>query len=69
MLPNHPVLSSDIFRLGELIVVLELRSQSYLCSIGDVNTTVGLPIYLVHPACPGPVQSREGSANPCNFFR
>jgi hypothetical protein len=67
--PSHhhsyttPVLSTGIRRLGEFTLVLELRNQSCVCSLGYVATSMGSSIHQGHSA--GTVQPREASANAC----
>ena len=58
-----PVLSTDIRRLGEFTLVLELCNLSCVCSLGYVATSMGTSIHQGHSA--GTVQPREASANAC----
>ncbi len=58
-----PVLSTDIRRLGEFTLVLELCNLSCVCSLGYVATSMGTSTHQGHSA--GTVQPREASANAC----
>jgi hypothetical protein len=58
-----PVLSTDIRRLGEFTLVLELCNQSRVCSLGYVATSMCTSIHQRHSA--GTMQPREASANAC----
>ena len=60
-----PVLCSEIFRLGEYSLVLELGDECELCFVGDIVTSMGTSICPSGSACA--VQSRKASANACIF--
>ena len=57
------ILSSEICRLGEYSLVLELGDEPQLCFVGDIVTTVGASISPSGSA--SPLQSRKASANAC----
>jgi hypothetical protein len=61
------VLSSEICRLGEYSLVLELGHEPQLCFVGHIVTTMGTSISSSGSACP--VQSRKESANACILRR
>ena len=68
--PRHkttPILSSEIFHLGEYSLVLELGDECQLCFLGDIVTSVGTSISPSGSACS--VQSRKASANACILCR
>jgi hypothetical protein len=60
---TYPILSSEICRLGELALVLELSYESYLRAIGNFLTPMGTSICQAHSA--STVQPREASENAC----
>jgi hypothetical protein len=62
-----PILSSEIFRLGEYSLVLELGDEPQLRFVGDIVTSMGTSISPYGPACA--VQSRKASANACILCR
>ena len=62
-----PILSSEIFHLGEYSLVLELGDECQLCFLGDIVTSVGTSISPSGSACS--VQSRKASANACILCR
>ncbi|KAH9970890.1 hypothetical protein BGW80DRAFT_529047 [Lactifluus volemus] len=47
-------------------MVPELGHQPYMCSFGDIVTTVGTPVY--HSHSPTTIQSTQPSTDPCIFF-
>ena len=62
-----PILSSEIFRLGEYSLVLELGDECQLCFVGNIVTSMGTSICPSGSACA--VQSRKSSANACILCR
>ena len=62
-----PILCSEIFRLGEYSLVLELGDECELCFLGDIVTYMGTSICPSGSACA--VQSRKASANACILCR
>jgi hypothetical protein len=58
-----PILSSEIFRLGEYSLVLELGDECQLCFVGDIVTSMGTSICPSGSACA--VQPRKSSADAC----
>jgi hypothetical protein len=64
---TSPILSSEIFRLGEHSLVLELGDECQLCFMGDIVTSMGTSISPSSSACS--VQSRKASANACFLCR
>ena len=61
------ILSSEICRLGEYSLVLELGDELELCIVGDIVTTMGTSIYRSGSACP--VQSGKASSDACILCR
>jgi hypothetical protein len=57
------ILSSEICRLGEYSLVLELGDECQLCLVGDIIASMGTSISPSGSACP--VQSRKASASAC----
>ena len=61
------VYSSEIRRLGEFSLVLELGHGPKLCFVGHIVTTMGTSISPSGSA--SPVQSRKASTNACSLCR
>jgi hypothetical protein len=64
---SAPVLSTDVRRLGECALVLELGGRFHMRALGDVATSVGTSIHQGHSA--GKVQPRQASADACVLCR
>ena len=62
-----PIFSSEVFRLGEHSLVLELGDECELCFVGDIVTSMGTSICPSGSACA--VQSRKASTNACILCR
>jgi hypothetical protein len=62
-----PILSCEIFCLGEYSLVLELGDECQLCFLGDIVTSMGTSICPSGSACA--VQSRKSSADSCILCR
>ena len=46
------ILPSEICRLGEYSLVLELGDEPQLCFVGDIVTSMGTSVYSSNSACP-----------------
>ena len=61
------VFPSEIRHLGELTMVFKFSHQCFMCSVGDILTTMGTSIYQAHST--SAVQSRKTGTNACVFCR
>jgi hypothetical protein len=61
------IFSSEVLRLGEYSLVLELGDECELCFVGDIVTSMGTSISPSGSACP--LQLRKSSANACILCR
>ena len=63
---HHPRSLHRDMPSGEFALVFELPDQPYMCSLGDVTTSMGTSIHQAHSAATMP--PREASANARTFF-
>ena len=61
------VFPSEIRHLGELTMVSKPSHQCFMCSVGDILTTMGTSIYQAHST--STVQSGKTGTNACIFCR
>ena len=57
----HPILPTNLCRMGQLTLVSQLAHQSHMCAFGDIITAMGAS---VHEGQPNTVQPTQTSTDP-----